>query len=700
MGRICLDEDNLPHNRVIRGNNLTRNDLAIGITILFIISSVTPMTIGQDAETTNVDDEIKEKLDGLRFMCTTPNGFLEEKYKYYKEQLIKHYLSETPNDDIVVESLEEGLFLPVEPLSSPISNNGPMNSAWPMYCHDTRHTGKSPYSTENNPGIVKWRFSCDWMESSIAIDDDGIIYFGDAENVFYALYPNGTIKWEYDLGLFGGILGSSPAINSDGTIYIGSWDDYLYAIYPNGTIKWRFCANDDISSSPAIAEDGTIYFGTMLSGNNIYALNPNGTEKWHYTTGYAITSDPAIGSDGNIYIGSGDYYLYALYPNGTLRWRFQTGYYIKGSPSIAQDGTIYIGSYDNYLYALYPNNGTEKWRCQIGSGTETNPSIAADGTIYVGDDKLYAIYPNGTMRWSFNLGPNRHIHQSSPAISDEGTIYVGVCIGETSGGEIIAVNPDGTEKWRKNIANKWVESSPAIAEDGTVYIGSTYDMGVGYLYAFGRGDLEADAHGPYYGILNEPVQFTGSASGGYPPYSWQWDFGDGNSSEEQNTTHIYSKSGNYTVTLKIIDSHGNFSTNATYAWVQSTNDPPETPNVDGPTEGNIDTTYIYNVCSHDEYSLPVWYYIDWGDDSNTGWFGPNPSDTIISKTHQWSEKGTYTVKVKAKDPYDAESDWGTLVVIMPVSVKVYEFPLLRLLCEILSWFPNLTSFLTSILLKT
>ena len=453
-------------------------------------------------------------------------------------------------------------------------DGGLMDSAWPIQCHDIYHTSRSPYSTVNTTGVEKWRFSCDWMESSVAIDDDGIIYFGDMWGNFFAMYPNGTMKWEYETN---GIIWSTPAIAEDGVIYIGSWDDYLYAIYPNGTRKWRFCAHDDISSSPAIAEDGTIYFGTMLSGNNIYALNPNGTEKWHYTTGYAITSDPAIGSDGTVYIGSGDYYVYALYPNGTLRWRFQTGYYVKGSPSIAEDGTIYIGSYDDYLYALYPNNGTEKWRCKVGSGTETNPSIAEDGTIYVGDDKLYALYPNGTMRWSFNLGPNRYIHQSSPAISSEGTIYVGVCIGETSGGEIIAVNPDGTERWRKKIAQKWVESSPSIAEDGTVYIGSSYDMSGGYLHAFGRGPLVVDAGGPYSGYVDEEIQFTGTVFGGVPPYEYHWDFGDGNDSNEQNPKHAYSQAGVYTATFTVTDDEGNFSSDN--ATVSIEEPPPILPEV-------------------------------------------------------------------------------------------------------------------------
>ena len=32
------------------------------------------------------------------------------------------------------------------------SVNGPMDSAWSMYMHDVRHTGRSPYNTTNNEG--------------------------------------------------------------------------------------------------------------------------------------------------------------------------------------------------------------------------------------------------------------------------------------------------------------------------------------------------------------------------------------------------------------------------------------------------------------------------------------------------------------------------------------------------------------------
>lgn len=37
---------------------------------------------------------------------------------------------------------------------------------------------------------------------------------------------------------------------------------------------------------------------------------------------------------------------------------------------------------------------------------------------------------------------------------------------------------------------------------------------------------------------------------------WVWDFGDGESSTEQNPTHVYRKNGHYTVTLKAVGPKG------------------------------------------------------------------------------------------------------------------------------------------------
>jgi len=60
--------------------------------------------------------------------------------------------------------------------------------------------------------------------------------------------------------------------------------------------------------------------------------------------------------------------------------------------------------------------------------------------------------------------------------------------------------------------------------------------------------------------LCEGVTFTDRSSGGVPPYTYDWDFGDGSNSTEENPAHHYADYGNYTVTLTVTDSASDVAT--------------------------------------------------------------------------------------------------------------------------------------------
>jgi outer membrane protein assembly factor BamB len=584
---------------VVRSNRV-RNSLAYLIVILFIVSIIVLPNINSS----HVSFESKEDYTCLSYDGYDPRLSAYEKYiltnnKYNNSMFI---LKEVSHNNL--NSHDENQMIPESSTQNSYCDS--MNSSWPMRSHDLHRSGQSPYSTQDNPLIEKWRFPTrSWVYGSPVIDKNGTIYV-DALDL-YAITANGSLAWKSDF-----IMGeSTAAIDKNGIIYIGTSSatpDRFYAFYPNGTKKWSYLTGTfSVFSSPAIGDDGIIYFGECGYNNDAFitALYPNGTLKWHYQTGDWVMSSPAIGDDGTIYCGSHDRYLYALNPNGTLKWKFATGDWIRASPSIASDGTIYVGSYDNHLYALYPNNGTMKWNIEIGYGCDGNPSIANDGTIYVGSDKLYAVNPNGTLRWSFNLGENRNIVFSCPAISSDGTIYVGLT-GFThsymTSGELLAVNPDGTERWRSGvICNVGIWSSPAIAEDGTVYIGSLDDISEGYLHAFGQGPLNINANGPYSGHVNENVQFTGTAYGGMPPYQYYWDFGDGQNSHQQNPTHNYSIVGNFTATLMITDSEGNQSSDTASVYITYAHPKVE---ISKPEDG----IYIFNVWIYEIPNLATFIF--------------------------------------------------------------------------------------------
>ena len=373
---------------------------------------------------------------------------------------------------------------------------GLADSPWPMFRHDEKHTGRSPYVIPDKP-MLKWAFNISSpIGSSPAIGPDGTIYIGADDGKLYAIYPNGTLKWSFKTG---DKITSSPAVARDGTIYVGSYDGYVYAIHPNGTMKWKFKTISHIHPSPVIDASGIVYIAACYDASwhgELYAFYPNGTLKWKFrppTSGSWIYSSPAIGENGEIIFGDStnpDGVLWALNPeNGSVIWRCTLPSPfgendISSSPAIDKNGMIYVGgsNTNRYLWAVYPN-GTIAWHYDTGGLVPSSPAIGSDGTIYIGSysDKLFAINPNGTLKWSFLVGGDIY---SSPAIDAEGTIIVGC-----NDGKLYAINPNGTLKWTFSTGGA-ITSSPAIDYDGTIYVGSKD----GNLYAIGGKELEGKLH--------------------------------------------------------------------------------------------------------------------------------------------------------------------------------------------------------------
>jgi rhodanese-related sulfurtransferase len=95
------------------------------------------------------------------------------------------------------------------------------------------------------------------------------------------------------------------------------------------------------------------------------------------------------------------------------------------------------------------------------------------------------------------------------------------------------------------------------------------------------------------------------------------------------------------------------------------NSPPNTPVITGDTKGKIGEEYQYKLSTTDIDSDDVYYYVNWSDNTSNQLFGPYHSGEEATISYVWSEKGTYTVKVKSRDIYGSESDYATLEIKMP-----------------------------------
>jgi len=128
------------------------------------------------------------------------------------------------------------------------------------------------------------------------------------------------------------------------------------------------------------------------------------------------------------------------------------------------------------------------------------------------------------------------------------------------------------------------------------------------------------------------------------------------------------------------------------------NSPPNKPSLSGDAEVDVGKSKSYSVSATDPDGDQVYYYIDWGDDTNTGWFGPYDPGTKKSKSHSWDEEGYVSIKAKSKDVHGAESGWKTLSIEVPrekhTLFEMIQGFIERILDVLPSWmFPIIRSYL-------
>jgi hypothetical protein len=142
-----------------------------------------------------------------------------------------------------------------------------------------------------------------------------------------------------------------------------------------------------------------------------------------------------------------------------------------------------------------------------------------------------------------------------------------------------------------------------------------------------------------------------------------------------------------------VDNSGNIIWSYSTAIVQPndveviSNQPPTSPIIIGPTSGFPNFLQVFNFISDDPSGHTIYYWIDWGDGTNTGWIGPFLPGTLIPRTHTWTSQGIYTVKARAKDVC-IESAWSEHIINMP-RTKTINSPFLNFLQSHPNMFPIL-----------
>ncbi len=211
--------------------------------------------------------------------------------------------------------------------------------------------------------------------------------------------------------------------------------------------------------------------------------------------------------------------------------------------------------------------------------------------------------------------------------------------------------------------------------------------------------FNADAGGPYSGLVEQSVEFTASATGGTLPYIYEWDLdGDGvyDDGTGQTVSYSWDSPGTYTIYLRVTDDTSDEAFD--YAIVEivlGQNNPPSRPLITGPTNNLVaGKLYTYTFSSEDPEGHDVYYFVNWGDGDIEEWIGPYNSEELVQLKHAFpSSMSAYLLQIKAKDIYGEESDWATLSITTPKS-RIYSNPIiLKIIQNIMERFPLLRNIL-------
>ena len=86
---------------------------------------------------------------------------------------------------------------------------------------------------------------------------------------------------------------------------------------------------------------------------------------------------------------------------------------------------------------------------------------------------------------------------------------------------------------------------------------------------------------------------------------------------------------------------------------------PSIPTITGPNKGEPNTEYTFKFTSTDPDGGNVYYFIDWGDGTDSGWLGPYSSGVETSVKHTYTTEKVFNIRAKAKNDQGFESEWAT-----------------------------------------
>ncbi len=171
--------------------------------------------------------------------------------------------------------------------------------------------------------------------------------------------------------------------------------------------------------------------------------------------------------DGGVISVTDNGHILILNPDGSERARLELedGPFTT-VPVVGTDGTVYLAG-GQHVYALYPD-GAMRWEFNSPAKIEGGVALSPNGSVHVADrdGHVFALDPaTGETQWQFLIEGNTGWVLGTPAVGPDGTVYV-----VTKNGYLFATNPDGSAQWTFIAqSGQPFKLGPRVGADGTIY---------------------------------------------------------------------------------------------------------------------------------------------------------------------------------------------------------------------------------------